>query len=388
MAQDEGIRESLSGDQRVADLRLTIDPGFVNYRRIEARLGDAGMRYVDAAIAALPPMPEGLQRGRIDHVYARYLLAFCNAVGIETLGEVLGSGRGTLFCSTLEVAPCEAVYSEERVRTNVVLAGDFDLTVSLEYSTKHIHADTTRLELFQGGPMAVVAEFWRKEGDCLVFHPLLMGGPWLEEAENEAAPFAGLEWYSYEYFEVFVEDVDEFGAVRDMAAPENWSQMADISEAAVKRCLGEILADATRPDWGGEQSDHFSAHIHLRGRPATAAFLLKGPARFEPMRLDNLGKRNDQIVRLAKEPAQLLVVQHCHDVTPPVRDTLRAFAVQPGRPRRYLLMDGRDTFRLLTAYDKVERALELTAELKEQRDRRPRPGAPRKSGDAPKKRTS
>jgi hypothetical protein len=89
----------------------------------------------------------------------------------------------------------------------------------------------------------------------------------------------------------------------------------------------------------------------------TAAFLLKGPARFEPMRLRHLGKNSDQIVRLSDEPGEVLIVQHCHDITPVVRKTIRAFAVQPSLPRRYCCIDGRDTLRLLHAYDLYEDAL-------------------------------
>jgi hypothetical protein len=166
---------------------------------------------------------------------------------------------------------------------------------------------------------------------------------------------------SYDFYEVFVEDVDEFSAVREVPTPSDFSVMEGISESAFKACLGEILGDATGKDWGGEISDHFAAHVHLGGKATTAAFLLKEPARFAPMGLNHLGKNNDQIFRLAQEPAQLLVVQHAHEITTPVRGTLRAFAVQPGAPRRYCLIDGRDSLRLLTAYDKVERAMELSA---------------------------
>jgi hypothetical protein len=208
--------------------------------------------------------------------------------------------------------------------------------------------------------MAAIAELSHVDGSRVVFHPLVMGGPWLTDGETELAPFAAPEWFSYDYFEVFTEDIDEFEKVREHPLPTDISVMAQISEAAVKSCLAEILGDPTRPDWGGEQSDHFSAHVHLASRPVSAAFLLKGPARFEPMRLDNLGKRNDQIVRLADEPAQLLVVQHCNEITPPVRKTLRAFAVHPGHPRRYCLMDGRDTLRVLETYGFVERAMLLS----------------------------
>ncbi len=114
-----------------------------------------------------------------------------------------------------------------------------------------------------------------------------------------------------------------------------------------------ILKECPSKDWGGEKSDHFSTSLHLTGRRVTAAFLLKGPARFSEMKASHLGKNGDQIVRLASEPAQLLVLQHSHLVSSPVRETLRAFAVKPCSPRRYCVIDGPDTYRLLKAYDSV-----------------------------------
>jgi hypothetical protein len=186
-----------------------------------------------------------------------------------------------------------------------------------------------------------------------------MGAPWLT-SNSDPAPFAGPEWYSYAFFENFIEDVDQFSAVRDFEVPTDFQVMQQISEQAFKQCLVEILGDEAKRDWGGEASDHFSSHVSLNGKRTTAAFLLKGPAHFAPMGLNHLGKNNDQICRLANEPAGLLVVQHCHEILPPVRATLRAFAVRPGQERRYCLIDGRDSLRLLMAYDKLEHALRLS----------------------------
>lgn len=359
--EPESIRTSLSSEQRVANLDLAIDPGFVNYRRIQALLGPEGMTYVDRDIASLPALPGGLQRTRIDHIYMRYLLTFCRAVRVPSLGELLAAGKGRICCAVIEVGPCPEVYDAERVSSPIVLAGDYDLSAQLDYSTEHLHSSTTTMELFQGGPVAVVAELAHADSSRLIFHPLLMGAPWLEDGA-EQAPFEGPEWHSFDYFEVFTEDIDEFAGVRETPPISDFRVMADISESAFKSCLGSILGDSVQADWAGERSDHYTAHVHLHGRRATAAFLLKGPARFEPMRLDNLGKRNDQIYRLAAEPAQLLVVQHCHDIGSAVRATLRAFAVQPANPRRYSLIDGRDSLQLLSAYGLVERALDLSRE--------------------------
>jgi hypothetical protein len=86
------------------------------------------------------------------------------------------------------------------------------------------------------------------------------------------------------------------------------------------------------------------------------------------MDLTHLGKKGDQILRLANEPADVLIVQHCHDILPVVRSTLRAFAVQPSRPRRFCCIDGRDTLRLLKAYGLYEKALSLSGRIQEGSD--------------------
>lgn len=354
------LRADLTPEQRAADMQLSIDPGFVHYRKIQTIIGASGMKVVDRAMANLPALPEGLQRQRLNHIYKDVLLTFCEALGVPTLGEVMAAGKGRLFCSTVELLPASDVYETERATSIVVTPGIEDLVVELQYSTEHISASTTRTELAQGGPMAVIAELRSFEDGKLTFYPLLMGAPWLS-AKVEPEPFGAPEWESYSYFENFVEDIDEFSKVREVEMLSDFSEMEQVSETAFKVCLGEILGDETGKDWGGETSDHFTSRVHLAQRRTTAAFLLKGPGNgFRPMALNHLGKNNDQIYRLAQEPAELLIVQHCHNIQPAVRATLRAFAVQPGSPRRYCLIDGRDSLRLLLAYDLLERAKALS----------------------------
>ena len=84
----------------------------------------------------------------------------------------------------------------------------------------------------------------------------------------------------------------------------------------------------------------------------STAFAFKGPAKFHPMTVADLGKNGDQINRLFSEPADLLVLQHCQGITPAVRGMMRAFAQQMGNPRLFCLIDGYDTLRLLQAYGK------------------------------------
>jgi hypothetical protein len=84
--------------------------------------------------------------------------------------------------------------------------------------------------------------------------------------------------------------------------------------------------------------------------------MFKGPSKFHPMKLADLGKNGDQINRLYEEPAQLLVLQHCHEVSSAVRKMMLAFANQIGNPRAFCIIDGKDTLRILRAYGKIGQA--------------------------------
>ena len=356
-ASSANPRDYLSPEERALPLEHTIDPGFVNRRAVQTVLGENGMSLVDEMLKSIPPgLPEGLHDVRVDHVYNAVLLKFCEINKIHTLGQVLAAGKGHMFCSTEIVQACPDVYDAKRVVSMLEPAGNSSYRVQLEYSTEHIRSDTLRTELHRGSLLSIIATFVRKEGDCLVFRPLIMGSPWLRSQDSAWAD--KVMWWNQDFYEHFIEDFDEFAKVRSIPKPESIEAMPQVSERGFKMCLAKILGDRITKDWGGEQSDHFTSNVHLSGRRTTAAFLLKGPAKFAPMSLNHLGKNNDQIYRLSQEPAEVLVVQHCHDIKPPVRATLRAFAVQPGMARRYCLIDGRDSLWLLNAYGLLNEAMQ------------------------------
>jgi hypothetical protein len=160
-------------------------------------------------------------------------------------------------------------------------------------------------------------------------------------------------WMGRDFGEILPEDIDEFSRMREVTvskADEWLAVMRSLPEATVKTAIGDLLAEPTKKDWGGESNDHFSGNVSVRGRRKTAAFLFKGPATFREMTLDMCGKRADQIYRLASSGADISVVQHCHQIGEAVRGTLRSMVFYPGRPRKYCFIDGQATFRILKAY--------------------------------------
>ena len=171
--------------------------------------------------------------------------------------------------------------------------------------------------------------------------------------------FTSIEWaenFWGEYREVHINRIDNFSAVKDYNprfTKQSLQALKDIPEKDIKQAFAEIINEPHIPrDWGGESSDLFSSHVMIDGERISTAFAFKGPAKFHPMKMKDLGKNGDQICRLYDEPANLLVLQHCHEITNPVRNNMRAYAQQVGNLRLFCLIDGYDTLRILKAYKK------------------------------------
>jgi hypothetical protein len=235
---------------------------------------------------------------------------------------------------------------------------DFEVPkpVFIEYHTEHIRSSTGRETLAsgytQGDREAIVGRLLDKT-DHFLIEPIVIGAPWLDHPRNKTT--SDLMWFGHDFGEVLPEDIGEFQKLTDVVVTnaEEWtSVMRKLPEAKVKSAIATLLNEPEKKDWGGEENDHFSSNVTIGRRRRTAAFLLKGPTRFEEMTPAMCGKNGDQIYRLDKANADVSVVQHSHLVGPAVRETLRAFTVAPGRrSRKYCILDGQATYRLLRAYD-------------------------------------
>jgi len=150
------------------------------------------------------------------------------------------------------------------------------------------------------------------------------------------------------------EEIEQFAGMDETWNPSvaEFKRMTAVPEQEVKELICHLLGEHSVPsDWGGEESDVLSANLVIDGCRHLGAFLLKGPARFHPMKPTDLGKNGDQLYRLFNIPAQIYVVQHCHDIGAAVRKQAEAFALARSfvAPCRIVFMDGLTTARLLRA---------------------------------------
>lgn len=344
--------------QRSEDHHHHIDPGFINYRKCFAVFGARFMSVFRGLKRNTESDPMATQYN--SNLLVDMALAECRNRRTPALGQVLNAPEvGQLFCSTERLeGTTDANKRNARIRNRVLVPYFGQQKVYLEFGTEHFVASTGRAEQSTENMVSIVGQVRRIDAQEIALVPLIMGAPSLNHPRNENASIdpAVLMWYANEWFETYPEDIDEFSRCKDQnveSASEWMEYMRGQGETEVKAKFGELLADPVTKDWGGEPCDHYSASVHIQGRRTSAAFIFKGPAEFREMTLDMLGKRADQINRASRTPARLLVVQHCHTVGIAVREALRAFSVTPHDPRRYCIIDGKDTYRIFRAYGKL-----------------------------------
>lgn len=167
------------------------------------------------------------------------------------------------------------------------------------------------------------------------------------------APQGELFNTAHNYFEIHIDSIDSFASVRQesMPRPADLKILSTIDESSVKHAFASILGEPIVPkDWGGEKSDLFTTRLQLHGSRVATALAFKGPARFSELTLSHLGKNGDQLERLFSEPADLVILQHCHRIHNSIRSIMRTYATNPSYSRRFCIIDGFDTLRILRAY--------------------------------------
>src|SRR5712691_3249106 len=90
-SQAQSIRTELSSESRATLLDLSVDPGFVHHRKIQALVGREGMRVIDQMINELPDLPDFQRRLCIDYIYRDVLLEWCRQSQVGTLEDALST---------------------------------------------------------------------------------------------------------------------------------------------------------------------------------------------------------------------------------------------------------------------------------------------------------
>lgn len=181
-------------------------------------------------------------------------------------------------------------------------------------------------------------------GQQVTIRPVFIGArSFTDDDLTNGEPVPGLR--------VYPSDIRQFSGV-DFGSPISQAELdavLRVPEKTVKQALATLIGEPFVPkDWGGERSDLYTSTVFARGRQVSAAWLLKGgPGHPHPMTVKALGKNGDQINRVFTEPAELFVLQHCHQITTDLIGMMDTYAHDARNLRSYMILDGADTGRIL-----------------------------------------
>ena len=229
--------------------------------------------------------------------------------------------------------------------------GDREYELSGQLSNDHLYSSTSN-QLLTGRKRMLIAGQFEFTGQAVAVQPYIIG----DMMEDFGGGGLQTSWSAS--VRVYPSQIDAFANLDDEEPPSKGDLQAllRISEDDVKNAIADIIGEPFVPkDWGGEKSDLPTNRLTIDGEPHSAAFIFKGPSLPREMHPADMGKRGDQLVRVFDEPVELVVIQHCNKIANTVVRIAESLAMDVRRPRRYCIMDGADTVRLLKAYRKFKR---------------------------------
>jgi len=299
--------------------------------------------------------PVGLQRAAYFYQLSEEIGRWLKAHRIPSLGELLQKSNlkeGEYFTyyaafyyrrQKLDLAPGRFMHCDLK---------ELGLPCKMEvsFSDENMTCITARTQLSGRQRHLLFGQITKISDDKIVAVPVMIATPAPDMLD---ASYLGQRWGTR--LEVFIDAIDSFSLVREIPPPQDSDLcvLKTIPESQIKKAIAEILNEQSVPkDWAGERSDLFTTQVVVDGQRISTAIAFKGPSKFKPMTLAELGKNGDQIDRLFTEPVDLVMLQHCHSITTPVRGMMRAYATRIYNLKLFCILDGKETLRLLKAYKK------------------------------------
>ncbi|WP_405884469.1 hypothetical protein OG747_41390 [Streptomyces sp. NBC_01384] len=325
--------------------RISLEPYFLHQDQVQSLLGEHRTESARAR-ADRRSDPEAA----LPYVLATELADALSSLGVGELARcVLGQGLRT---GQIVGAELEFVFQRDRdhdapgfkpVRFTAVLDADKPVHVTGTFNSARTASSSATGSLAGNRRAYLIGTVTNLSAAQIEIRPVFIGVRSFVDGRLAAGgPAPGAR--------VYPGDIGQFSGI-DFASPLTETEreaVLSVPEDTVKHAFARLIGESYVPkDWGGERSDLYTSRVFARGHQMSAAWLFKGPGYPRAMDIRALGKNGDQIDRLFTEPAELLVLQHCHQIKPSVVGMMDAYAHDARRPRSYMIIDGSDTGRIL-----------------------------------------
>ncbi len=350
------IRYHLTPSMEAEDLTFGIEPYFLHKGALMA-MQPPERDKLGALAATTPASPLG--RAAIDDEFARAAISIIRSNAVEPVrklllrdslrqGQLVWEEGRVYFRGSRAYQRFDSGDRSARVAFKMPLAEFGDYAVRGDFSPEHIVDSASARGHLSGNGHLFLFGYVQEASSTETVLRLALVGRRMHTGTIRAFPFRDALY-------VNPAEIREFELMGEVSA-RDWepTTMRGVPERVIKEAFAELVDEPDVPeDWPGERSDLLTARVHIDGESVRAAFLFKGPAAFHPMRIADLGRNGDQIDRLFRETADLMILQHVHVVRPEVRNMMDKYASDFRQLRRYSVIDGPTTWQILRAYGKV-----------------------------------
>jgi hypothetical protein len=347
---------------------LNISALYLSQKRLNEVLNREILPVAARVFSLASPENAGLNRTAVLGAYEDAVLIWLTSANLPSLGQLVAENRlvqGAFFTHLGPFSGSGVLEAADRqfrglpLRKDALLRAKLDnfrsgLKLTVQAHPENYTTASAPGEISGKKRLFLVGRITECETDELRAQAYVVGH--LHEEPRKGMPsvdrFGRLPWQ----MELFPTQIDNFAAASD-ATPPTASELAKIQstqESEVKKAFASIVGEPFIPkDWPGEKSDLVTTQLRIYGQQVASAFAFKGRSKPKKMTVADLGKNGDQISRLFSEPCDLVILQHCHEVTSAVRDHMRAFATRIGQLRPFCIIDGADTVRILRTYGQL-----------------------------------
>jgi hypothetical protein len=327
-------------------VRIALEPFFLHQEQVTALLGATRMNAALAEAARRPGPPEPMS-----YVLSSSLAKYLPDLNIAELqrslnarqvqvGQMVGIQQEFYFCRAKE----RDRPGDKPIDFHAIISTDETVTVKGTFNSERLASASATGGLTGRKPAYIIGTVMQVTSDAIVLRPAFAGVRSFIEDDQFVAHAVPQDR------RVYPSEVDQFSKAYEHSEVDaaDIASLRSVPEELIKKSLASIVGEPFVPkDWGGERSDLYTTHISVQGKQVSSAWLLKGRGFPRPMTIAALGKRGDQIDRLYTEPADLLVLQHCHEIKTAVISMMETYAFDSRRPRRFMILDGTDTARIL-----------------------------------------
>jgi len=336
-------------ESRNTDPYLHVEPSYLNIAKCLRIFGSVFKEFYMART-----VKEQTELAQIfnNHLLVTYVMDAFRDRNISTLGETLVNPNVADLFFSIETLKGSKNFSEanERIARNMLISPWANRRpVYIQYETYNFLSSLEREQFTKTQNLAIACQIDVVKNHYIIAAPLFMGTLTFDHFRNNEDSLT-LSEFAPLWFETLPFDIMEFQVGVKIPSPEAKTIKAAMVQEGTKKVYTKMLSLLTKTN--GSTCKFICADIacveaNLFGKRSKTAILNVNLDAEKTLTMSTLNQAENALIRLAQTGADLLIIQHSGPIEVEINKTLKTIATPPHNPRRFCLIDGNFSWKIL-----------------------------------------